>query len=276
MEGYSFFKTEDSGHMVCLSKPGLAGMPEISKISRTQYDFVLQSAAVPAAARELTAEIIKKYEQAVSADIGKTRPNTAGNFWHNYRVLARKEALNPRDAMNTARRVLSEMPPAERSKFEKSLALYEKQKGRSYNDRILNFYENAVKDIPVRNRGPHDQGSLVTARYNRDTVDTAGKPIDSNVKLKIGDPVKLNLKIQDLVTGLPRRVLKTSLYLASSSESSNKVVVMSSDNSSKYVLSRESFIKAVRKIENRREKREQTAEKKQRRKAAGEALEFGY
>jgi hypothetical protein len=263
MEGYSFLKTEDSGHTVRLSKRDERGLPKTIGISRTHYDFIVDAANAPASSKEPAPEIIKKYERTVLADVDKTRPNTAANFWHNYRVLARREALNPQDAAATARRIYGEMPLDEKDKFSKSLASYAKLRSEPYNDRILRYYDQTVKDVPLKNRSPHSGEALRTLRHDDDTVDAKGKQIDNRLTLKIGDPVKLNLKLPDLITGVPKQVLKTDLYLASSSEKLNKVVVMSSDNTSKYVLSRDSFIKNMALIEQRREKRRRTEEKKE-------------
>jgi hypothetical protein len=275
MEGYSFLKTEDSGHTVCLSKPGEDGLPGIAKISKTQYDFIADAANAPAAG-EVTPEILQKYEQTVNADINKTRPNTAAHFWHNYRVLSREEALNPQDAMATARRILYEMSFAEREKCTASMAAYEKQRGETYNDRIMNYYERAVKDIPLKNRSPRDGRALETLRHNDDTVSSTGSRIDNALRLKIGDPVKLNLAVPDLITGIPRKVLKTDLYLASSSENLNKVVVMSGDNTSKYVIPRDAFIKSMGAVEKRLDKRRQIEEKKEYRKSLAESVGVGW
>jgi hypothetical protein len=276
MEGYSFLRTEDSGHTVCLSKPGEKGLPETAKISKAHYDFIALAANTPAASKELTQDIIQKYEQTVQADMDKTRPNTAANFWHNYRVLVRKEALNPQDAMATARRVLYEMNFEERDKFIKSLESYEKLRGETYNDRITKYYDQVVKDIPLKNRSPHSGQTLDTLRHNDDSINTPGKPFDSRLRLKIGDPVKLNLTIPDLVTGTPKKVLKTDLYLASSSEKSNKVVIMSSDNTSKYIVPRDAFVKSMEAVEKRQEKQRLIEEKKEHRKSLKESVSVGW
>jgi proteasome lid subunit RPN8/RPN11 len=276
MEGYSFLKTEDSGHTVCLSRRGGGGFPETAKISRTHYGFIVNAADAPASAKELTPEIIQKYEQTVLADVDKTRPNTAANFWHNFRVLARKEALNPADAAVTARRVMYEMDRGEREKLLKSLAVYEKQAGVSANNRITHYYDDVVRDIPLKNRSPHDGQALSTLRYHDDAVDTRGKPIDGGIRLRIGEPVTLNLKIPDLITGLPKKVLTANLYLASSSESLNKVVIMSADNTSKYILPRDSFIQSMEKVEKRREKQREIRNRIEYRKMIRESIDFDY
>jgi hypothetical protein len=276
MEGCSFLKTEDAGHTVCLSKRGGHGIPETARISRTHYDFIVDAANAPAAAKELTGEIIQKYEQTVLADIDKTRPNTAADYWHNFRVLARKEALNPQDAMAAARRIYAEMPPGEKEKFRKSMAVYEKQRGESYNDRLINYYDRAVKDIPLKNRSPHGAQALASRRHDDDTLSAKGKQIDPSLRLKIGDPVKLNLKIPDLLTGVPQKILKTDLYIASSSEKLNKVVIMSADNTSKYVLPRDTFIKSMERIQKSREKQQRNEEKKEYKKAFKESVGVGW
>jgi hypothetical protein len=188
MEGYSFLKTEDSGHTVCLSKRGGDGLPQTVRISKTHYDFIVNAANAPAASKSLTPEIIQTYEQTVRADVDKTRPNTAANFWHNYRVLARREALNPADAVATARRICSEMSLDERDKFNNSLAAFEKTRGQSYNDRVTQFYDKIVRDIPLENRSPHDALALAARRHNDDTVNVPGKPIDRNIRLKSAAP----------------------------------------------------------------------------------------
>jgi hypothetical protein len=276
MEQYSFVKAENNGHTVVLSKRGPNGLPETAKISNTLYDHIIRSANAPANSKELSPEVIKKYEQEVSADVDKTRPNTASNFWHNYRVLARREALNPVDAARIATRIYCDMNYEERAKFDKSIALYEKERKESYNTRIARYYEQAVKDIPITNRTPHDGYALKTILHNDDSIDTKGKSIDKSIRLKIGDQVKLNISIPDFTTFAQLKTIKTDLYLASSSENLNKVILMSRDNSSKYILPRDTFIANMQKIEKRMEKQHAAEEKKQYKKALRESVDFGY
>jgi hypothetical protein len=276
MENYSFLKTENAGHTICLTRRGTNGLPETARISKTHYDHIIQSATIPAASQELSPEIIKHYKQEVSADVDATRPNTATNFWHNYRVLACKEALNPVDAARIARRIYSGMKFDERIKFDASISAYEKERNESYNTRINRFYEEVVKNKPIKNRTPHDGASLVTMRHNDDSIDTKGKPIDAKLRLKIGDPVKLTITLPDFVTFGELKKLKTDLYLASSSENLNKVVLMSRDNTSKYTIPRDQFINNMLNIERRNERLQARDERRQFKKSVRESIGFGY
>jgi hypothetical protein len=277
MRGYSFAGTDPMGHTVYLEKPGDGGRLRTITVSNTLYRSLIGDAALPAGAPELTPEIIRKYEQLANIDTDKVRSNTAANFWHNYRVLSREHAQNPVTAMKVARDIYNRMRPEEQNKFRSSVLLYEQTKGESYNDRILRYYHESVKDIPIKNRTPFHESSLVSSRLrNDDVVNVTGKPVDDKLRVKIGDEVKLALTIPDLLTGRSHKSVTSGLILTSASAELNKVVLMDKDGLSKYVLSRNDFIKRMEKVEKRRARQERAAEMKQRRVERKEAIGFGY
>jgi hypothetical protein len=276
MEGYFFSATEDAGHTVALQKPLKDGTYDTIKLSKTHYDTIIENAKIPAASPKLTPEIIQKYEQAANIDVNKVRLNTAENFWHNYRVLVRTTAQNPVTAMKVAQDIYNGMRTPEREKFQKALKSYEKKFSEPYNDRLLNFYHDTVRDIPIKNRTPYHEDALTLIKTQQQYIDIPGKAIDKNLRAKIGDTVNLTIAVPDLLTGETHKALKTGLVLQSSSEELNKVVLMEKDGSSKYVLTRDDFITRMRKIELLHEKQDLSQEKKERKKAMRESVGFGY
>jgi PHD/YefM family antitoxin component YafN of YafNO toxin-antitoxin module len=273
IEGSSFLHTEDAGHTIALRKPGAAG-PQTIRIPSTLYESIIKNASIPAQSKEPTPEAIKKYEELTNADANKPRNNTAANFWHNYRVLCRQHAQNPVMAVNVARDILKGMRLEERDKFISSVHSYEKVKGQSYNERLLRYYQDVVKDIPIQNRTVHHESALSAMRHNDDSVNTPGKRIDEKLRIKIGDEVKLNLSIPDLLSGNPHKSVKSGLLLTAVSKDLNKVVLMDKNGLSKYVISRDDFIKRMEQVEKRQGREAQKLEKRQRRRDVLESV--GY
>jgi hypothetical protein len=275
-EGYSFLKSDDTGDTVTLWKTGAGGQRETVRLTKIHYNSIIEASKAPAGSPALTPDIVRKYEETVGADINKVRKNTAANFWHNYRVLARERADNPVVAMKIAKDILDGMNPAEHAKFRASMSLYEKGKNESYNDRILNYYRDVVKDIPIKNRTVYSGDSLPIFRYNDDSVNVKGKPVDSRLRIRIGDEVKLALGIPDLLSGRPAKRVESHLVLEASSANNNKIVLVDKDGLSKYILNRDDFIKRMEKVEKLREREERASERKQRRKNIRESVSFGY
>jgi hypothetical protein len=137
---------------------------------------------------------------------------------------------------------------------------YEKKRRRTlveYLDTLLHHEDAqayAVKDIPIQNRTVHHESALSAMRYGDDSVHTPGKQIDEKLRIRIGDEVKLNLSIPDLVSGNPHKSVKSGLVLTAVSKDLNNVVLMDKDGLSKYVVSRDDFIKRMEKIEKRQDK----------------------
>ncbi|MDR2079493.1 MAG: hypothetical protein LBP74_07230 [Treponema sp.] len=145
-DGYQFARTENANQTIIIQKAGRE-----AAVSAALYNSLITNTLSFLNEKHLTPEITEKYEQAVGADMHKTRTNTAANYWHNYRVLCREQASNPADAMEIAKSIIREMPYAEQEKFKEHIKVYAKtsRPPETYNQRIINFYHAAVKNMPI-------------------------------------------------------------------------------------------------------------------------------
>jgi hypothetical protein len=205
-------------------------------------------------------------------DADERRSNTAVNFWHNYKILCRQQASNPQEAMEVARSIVRQMPPGEQAKLRRSIKAYEKatkplisnpllkafvKPRETYNQRILAFYEENVRNLPIRNQSPHGHQALSVIRHGADTVDTPGKGIDPALKLKIGDTVKLSLQCRTLFGESRKRLPITMLTVVSASSDLNKIVLLDKTGRTKYTFSRDDFIAKMQKLEKKLDRKYQ-------------------
>jgi hypothetical protein len=205
-------------------------------------------------------------------DADERRPNTAVNFWHNYKILCREQASNPQEAIDVARSIVRQMPPQEQGKLRRSIKAYEKatkplvsnlllkafvKPRETYNQRILAFYEENVRDLPIKNQSPHGHKALSVIRHGVDTVDTPGKDIDPALKLKIGDTVKLSFQCRTLFGESRKRLPITAFTVISASTDLNKIVLLDKTGRTKYTLTRDDFIAKMQKLERKLGRKQQ-------------------
>jgi hypothetical protein len=209
-------------------------------------------------------------------DADERRSNTAVNFWHNYKILCRQQASNPQEAMDVARSIVRQMPQQEQAKLHRSIKAYEAatkplvsnpllkafvKPRETYNQRILAFYEENVRDLPIRNRSPHGHEALSVIRHGVDTVDTPGKSVDPALKLKIGDTVKLSLRCRTLFGESRKQLPVTAFTVVSASADLNKIVLLDKTGRSKYTLARDDFIAKMRKLEKKLDRKQRNEDR---------------
>jgi hypothetical protein len=164
------------------------------------------------------------------------------------------------------------MPKGEQTKFRHSITTYEKTTNppvsnpllkafvkprETYNQRILNFYEENVRDLPIKNRSPYSHKALDTIIHRGEAVDTPGKSVDPTSKLKIGDTVKLSLQCRTLFGESRRRLPATGFIVVSASADLNKIVLLDKAVRTKYTLARDKFIVKIQKLEKRLDRKQQ-------------------
>jgi hypothetical protein len=174
--------------------------------------------------------------------------------------------------MEVARSIVRQMPKGEQAKLRRSIKAYEEatkplvsnpllkafvKPRETYNQRILNFYEENVRDLPIRNRSPHGQKALSVIRHGIDTVDTPGKGVDPAFSLKIGDTVKLSLHCRTLFGESRKRLPVTAFTVVSASTEFNKVVLIDKTGRTKYTLARDEFIAKTQKLERKLDRKQQ-------------------
>jgi hypothetical protein len=124
----------------------------------------------------------------------------------------------------------------------------------TYNQRILNYYEENVKDLPIKNTGVAGSGALAAIRHRAAGIETPGSQIDPALHLKIGGTVKLSLDCKTLFGESRKRLPVTSFTVVSASDDLNKIVLLDKKGNSKYTLAKDAFTEKMRKLERKLEK----------------------
>jgi hypothetical protein len=249
-EGFRFARTENANQTIILKKEN-----KEAAISSTLYNHVITNTSSFLNHKQITPEIIDQYEQAIDADSNKTRINTAANYWHNYQVLCRKQASNPSDAMEIAKSIIRQMPCEEQEKFKNHIKLYEKTSHprETYNERIINFYHKSVENLPI-DKTIFARNSIPSVNRTVDVIENRGAYIDPRLRIKIGDSLTMNIKIDDLLTNKKININAKNLMLVSASNDLNKVILVDKENRSKYVLAKDEFVGHVQKLEKKQQK----------------------
>jgi proteasome lid subunit RPN8/RPN11 len=268
--GFAFDKMGEDGKSVILTKWQIGQLKERVTVSNKLYEEMIANAKRAVNREEPQRETITRFEKMMEKDADERRPNTAANFWHNYKILCRQQASNPQEAMEVARAIVRQMPPWEQVKLRHSIKAYEAatkplvsnpllkafvKPRETYNQRILNFYEENVQGLPIKNRSPYNHEAF-PIRHGRDTVDTPGKPVDPALKLKIGDTVKLSLQCRTLFGESRKRLPVTTFTVVSASGDFNKIVLLDKTGTTKYTLARDEFIVKTQKLEKKLDRKQ--------------------
>jgi len=271
--GFRFEKMKDMGTVV-LMKKNHDGTDKKILIDSSFYNSIIENTKIIANAPAVTPEVIAKYEQAAYLDRDKLRENASANFWHNYRVMCRQNATNESDAMKIANEILSKMPTVERLFMEKQMKAYNKAAGtgKAYNQRLLDYYNENVKDLPVtRSIFSKESPQLVSDSYH-DIVQKTGEKIDKNSSMKIGGVIKMSFDYEDVVSGKKQKLPSKEFVIVASSEEKNKVVLVDRESLSKYTLPRDEFLERTRKHEKAMKKEQKREQKKEQK----HSLDFSY
>jgi hypothetical protein len=274
--GFSFKAVNDGDNSLTLARKSPEGKEETVTISAKLYKAMIDNAGIALKKPETTPEVLRIYDRMIARDAEETRPNTAANFWHNYRILCRRQASNLQEAMEVAKAIAGQMPKREQEKFRRNIKAYEKATRKltgnpllrpfvkpreTYNQRILNYYEENVKDLPIKNTTVNDGKALTVIRHGITSVDVPGQPVDPSLRLKIGDTVKLSLDCKTLFGESRKRLPITSFTVVFASEDLNKIVLLDKKGNSKYTLAKDAFTEKMRKLERKLEKRQRKQDK---------------
>jgi hypothetical protein len=274
--GYSFNALDGNGRSFTLARKSPEGGTETVTVSATLYQTMIDNAGISLKIPETTPEVLYRYDRIIAGDAEETRPNSAANFWHNYKILCRRQASNPREAMEVAQAVVRQMPLREQEKFRRAVKAWEQAAGKrvhnplprpfvkpreTYNRRILNYYEESVKDLPIKDTSVHGRDALAVIRHGVTSRDVPGQVIDPALRLKIGGTVKLSLDCKTLFGETRKRLPVTEFTVVSASDDLNKIVLLDKTGNSKYTLAKDAFTEKMRKLERKREKRERKQDK---------------
>jgi proteasome lid subunit RPN8/RPN11 len=274
--GFSFKSADDTNQSLTLARKSPEGKEETVTISAQLYKTMIDNAGKTRKKPETTPEVLRVYDRVIAKDAEDTRSNTAANFWHNYRILCRRQASNPQEAMEVAKAIVGQMPKKEQEKFRRNIKTYEKatrqlvanpllrpfvKPQETYNQRILNYYEENVKDLPIKDKTVHDGKALAVIRHGTERIDTPGRKIDPALRLKIGDTVKLSLDCKTLFGETRKHLPVTGFIVVSASDDLNKIVLLDKTGNSKYTLAKDAFTEKMRKLERKLEKRRHKQDK---------------
>jgi hypothetical protein len=123
--GFSFKAVDSGGGSLTLARKSPEGKEETVTVSTHLYKTMVDNAGTALKKPETTPEVLRVYDRMTARDAEDTRPNTAANFWHNYRILCRRQASNPQEAMEVAKAVVSQMPAREQEKLRRNIKAYE-------------------------------------------------------------------------------------------------------------------------------------------------------
>lgn len=276
------------GQTVVLSKPSLkevlnekTGKKEFVpdennrlfvRISRDIYEHALKNSEIIAKRNPKTEQekqkMIDDYLEAANLDEKRQRSNTASNFWHNYQAGVMTLANNKQEAMAFAKRLVNEMIPSEREKFVNMVRKYENIKGAdgkhlSYDQRILNTYEEITKGVTITNKSiwrdhVNDKYNTLDAiKQNTEVFDKEGQSLDKTCRMKIGDTIKMSVTVDSALSNKKIKLPLQEYRLVAHSKDNNSVALISADGKQKIIKNREDFIKEVQKIEKKQLKKQQ-------------------
>jgi hypothetical protein len=274
--GFSFKSTDDNDQSLTLARKSPEGNEETVTISSRLYKTMIDNAGITLKKPETTPEVLRLYDRMIARDAEETRSNTAANFWHNYRILCRQQASNPQEAMEVAKAIVGQMSGREQEKLKRNIKAYEAATRKlvnnpllrpfvkpqeTYNQRILNYYEENVKDLPIKDTTVNGGNALVSIRHGVTSIDTPGQKIDPALHVKIGDTVKLSLDCKTLFGESRKRLPVTGFTVVSASDDLNKIVLLDKTGNSKYTLTKDAFTEKMRKLERKLEKHQRKQDK---------------
>jgi proteasome lid subunit RPN8/RPN11 len=274
--GFNFMKMNDDQKSLVLAKKSPEGKEETVTIASPLYQAMIDNAGTCLKKPATTPEVLHSYDRMIAKDAHETRPNRAVDFWHNYKVLCRRQASNPAEAMEVAKSIVRQMPAGEQKKLKRTMKAWEKKTRKltanpllrpfvkpqeTFNQRILRYYEENVRDLPIKNTGVHGQDALGVIRRGVASRDFPGQAIDPALRLKIGGTVKLALDCKTLFGERRKRLPIAAYTVVSSSEDLNNIVLLDKAGNSKYTLARDAFCEKMQKLEKKLEKRRHKQDK---------------
>jgi hypothetical protein len=92
--GFAFDTVGEDGKSVILTKRQAKEQEERITVSSRLYGEMIENAKHAANREEPRQETLARFETMMERDADERRPNTAANFWHNYKILCREQASN--------------------------------------------------------------------------------------------------------------------------------------------------------------------------------------
>lgn len=211
----------------------------ISTVVENSYDWVLYN---------------ERYQQAMKTDQNILRTNTASNFRHNYKILCKLYATNPKEAFDQARNLIDKMHPYEKKAFNK---MRKDVGGKNFDKILLNdFKENA--------KGIEDENSLLI-NNNKLLYDLNKKKLEldkgaeiGNTGVHVGETVKMAFKFKTLGGRTIKTEKQDFKILKVSKDVKPEIVFIYNDETrSCFKLEQSQFKKYARKIGKKQVKQQE-------------------
>jgi hypothetical protein len=236
---------------------------EILVIPRLDYDNMTTalksfSASLSVASEGTDKEAAEqKLADSMLSDYAETRTNTAANFWHNFSALVVSQADNPEEAALVAESIVSEMAVEEKNRFLSMKQAYERATGKSFESRIAEKYYEAGRTKKISSiLLSREDGVLSSIADVTDSVSSKGSRISEFSMLAVGDTVRMPVHFTAAFGGKSKGLSLDSgeLEITCASRINNRVVLVSSDRTSRYEMPLDEFISSQKKLEEEHSK----------------------
>lgn len=199
----------------------------------------------PSEPSEVNKAVYDKLPETMYNDFFNPRdPNCADYFRHNFSVFCREKANSPIDALDIAKQIIQIMPKDEQKRTKK---LFETccKPGQSINELLIEYYEDAVKEVPLCEEWIKNNASeKYIPRQLTDIITANHEKIDRDSNLRIGDTLKNVMLNNEKIFGKGKEKINVGeLKIISASKENNSITLMGSDKSY-YELPRDKVLAA--------------------------------
>ena len=237
------------------------------RVSDSFYKEAMNNSQIIAKAQKLTKDITQRYYHAAELDEETQRDNTAENFWHNYKAGVIAECNNKQEAMQFAQNLIKRMGAEERRKFFVMAKKYESIKDESgkslsYDKRILDYYEEAMRGMTIKNRNIFREyktpalNVFDAIKQNTEIFDREGTPINRSINMRVRDFIKVRLTIDSPTVRRSIKLPPTDFKIVACSKDNNSIALISKDGKQKYIKPLDDFIAMAQKLEKKLEQKQ--------------------
>ncbi|MBO4858710.1 MAG: hypothetical protein J5527_09360 [Treponema sp.] len=223
-----------SNNKVILSVTDEKGNNKEIEISEQRYQGII-NAVQDYENRKNTVEVdswhweknIQDYKERMCIDSDSTKMNNSDNFFHNFEVLCRHYAHNQQEALSIAGRLVNDMPPHDREKWNRARKDYDNKYGKGAYDRVLlEKFENNSKmrekepldelpknlDIVLNDKDKHlfNLNAQEVFLKNGEEIGKTG--------IRVGDSIPISFTLRNPVTGVKIKTPKDEWKIAKVSQ----------------------------------------------------------
>lgn len=150
-----------------------------AKVEDNSYEWLLYS---------------ERYDKAMNIGQEKLRLNFASNFIHNYRIMCKRNATNPQEAMDLANDLYEKMSDYEQVAFRKM----RNDMGKKEFDRmLLEEFKNHTQGIENKNSVTLNNNDLLH-EVNKQQFEVGQGEFIKDTKMRVGDSIRMSMKIKNM------------------------------------------------------------------------------